>query len=49
MFSVDGPIGSTTVAINTSRATTSFVSSSSTIDLVKAGVNYRFNWGSPVY
>jgi outer membrane immunogenic protein len=40
--------GSTNVTINTSRATTSFVSSSSTIDLVKAGVNYRFNWGGPV-
>ncbi|WP_438275799.1 outer membrane protein [Nitrobacter sp.] len=37
--------GSTNVAINTSRATTNFVRSSETIDLVKAGVNYRFNWG----
>jgi outer membrane immunogenic protein len=39
--------GSTTVAVNTSRGTTNFVDSSSTIDLVKAGVNYRFNWGAP--
>ena len=39
--------GSTNVAINTSLATTSFVRSSETVDIVKAGVNYRFNWGAP--
>lgn len=40
--------GSSLVAVNTSRGTPpNLVSSSSTIDLVKAGVNYRFNWGGP--
>lgn len=39
--------GSTDVTVFTSRGTTNVVSSSSTIDLVKAGVNYRFNWGAP--
>jgi outer membrane immunogenic protein len=46
-------LGSTTVAIHsvtnaTNVATTSFVRSSDTINVVKAGVNYRFNWGGPV-
>ena len=40
--------GSTTVGIASSAVATSFVRSSETIDLVKAGVNYRFNWGGPV-
>lgn len=40
--------GSTNVTINTSLATQSFVRSTETIDMVKAGVNYRFNWGAPV-
>jgi outer membrane immunogenic protein len=40
--------GNTTVGIASSTGTTSFVRSSETIDLVKAGVNYRFNWGGPV-
>jgi outer membrane immunogenic protein len=40
--------GSTTVAIASSTGTTSFVSSSDRIDVVKAGVNYRFNWAGPV-
>jgi outer membrane immunogenic protein len=39
--------GSSTVAVNSSRGTTNFVSSSETIDLVKGGINYRFNWGGP--
>jgi outer membrane immunogenic protein len=39
--------GSTNVTINTSVGTHSFTSSSETIDMVKAGVNYRFNWGGP--
>jgi outer membrane immunogenic protein len=39
--------GSTNVGVNSSLGTTSFVSSSETIDIVKAGVNYRFNWGGP--
>ena len=41
-------LGSTTVAVNSSRGTTNFVSSSDRIDIVKAGINYRFNWGGPV-
>lgn len=44
--------GSNTVTITSvpvaGAVTTSFVRSSETIDLVKAGVNYRFNWGGPV-
>ena len=39
--------GSTNVTINTSVGTSSITSSSETIDMVKAGVNYRFNWGGP--
>jgi outer membrane immunogenic protein len=41
-------LGSTNVAILSSTGTTSFVSSKETIDVVKGGVNYRFNWGGPV-
>ena len=37
--------GSTTVLVSTSRGTTSNVSSSEHLDIVKAGVNYHFNWG----
>ena len=41
-------LGSTNVAILSSTGTTSFVSSKETIDVVKGGINYRFNWGAPV-
>jgi outer membrane immunogenic protein len=41
-------LGSTNVAILSSAGTTSFVSSKETIDVVKGGINYRFNWGAPV-
>jgi outer membrane immunogenic protein len=41
-------LGNKTVQINSTAAATSFVDSSSRIDVVKAGVNYRFNWGGPV-
>jgi outer membrane immunogenic protein len=41
-------LGSTDITVLSSLGTTSFVSSTETIDLVKAGVNYRFNWGGPV-
>ena len=40
--------GSTKVTLNSSNGTQSFVSSSETVNIVKAGVNYRFNWGGPV-
>ena len=40
--------GSTNVTLNSSNGTQSFVSSSETVNIVKAGVNYRFNWGGPV-
>jgi outer membrane immunogenic protein len=40
--------GNSNVTILSSTGTTTFVSSSDTVDLVKAGVNYRFNWGGPV-
>jgi outer membrane immunogenic protein len=40
--------GSTNVTIFPSRGAVSFVTSSETLDLVKVGVNYRFNWGGPV-
>ena len=40
--------GSTNVAILSSVSGISNVSSSEKVDVVKAGVNYRFNWGSPV-
>jgi outer membrane immunogenic protein len=40
--------GSSTVAINTTPGTTNFISTSQTVDLVKGGINYRFNWGGPV-
>jgi outer membrane immunogenic protein len=40
--------GSTNITIVPSRGANSFVTSSDTIDLVKAGLNYRFNWGGPV-
>ena len=39
--------GSANVTLNSSLATQSFVSSSETVNIVKAGVNYRFNWGGP--
>ena len=41
-------LGSTNITILSSLGTTSFVNSTEKIDLVKAGVNYRFNWGGPV-
>jgi outer membrane immunogenic protein len=40
--------GSTNVTLNSSLGTQTFVSSSEKINIVKAGVNYRFNWGGPV-
>jgi outer membrane immunogenic protein len=40
--------GSSTILVTTSNGLTSLVSSSYRVDLVKAGVNYRFNWGGPV-
>ncbi len=41
--------GSRTVSINdTTFGTTSLVSSSDTVDVVKGGINYRFNWGAPL-
>jgi outer membrane immunogenic protein len=40
--------GSKNLAILSSVTGTSFVSSSERLDIVKAGVNYRFNWGGPV-
>jgi len=40
--------GSSNVTLNSSLGTQSFVSSSETVNIVKAGVNYRFNWGGPV-
>ena len=40
--------GSSNVTLNSSLNTQSFVSSSETVNIVKAGVNYRFNWGAPV-
>lgn len=40
--------GSTNLAIVSSANGISNVSSSDTVDVVKAGVNYRFNWGAPV-
>jgi outer membrane immunogenic protein len=40
--------GSATAAVNTSNGLTALVSSSNRVDLVKAGVNYRFNGGGPV-
>jgi outer membrane immunogenic protein len=41
-------MGSTNVAILSSTGTTSFVNSKETINVVKGGINYRFNWGAPV-
>jgi outer membrane immunogenic protein len=40
--------GSKNITIVSSITGTSFVSSSERLDIVKAGVNYRFNWGAPV-
>lgn len=40
--------GTTDLAVVSSRGTTTFVASNLTLDVVKAGVNYRFNWGGPV-
>jgi outer membrane immunogenic protein len=40
--------GSKNVTVIGTATGTSFVSSSQTLDIVKAGVNYRFNWGGPV-
>lgn len=39
--------GSTSLVSTTSLATTSNLSSSERIDIVKGGVNYHFNWGGP--
>jgi outer membrane immunogenic protein len=41
-------LGSTIITVVPSRGTNTFINSSYTIDLVKAGVNYHFNWGGPV-
>jgi hypothetical protein len=40
--------GSENVTLNSSNGTQSFVRSSETVNIVKAGVNYRFNWGNPL-
>jgi outer membrane immunogenic protein len=40
--------GSENVTLNSSNGTQSFVRSSETVNIVKAGVNYRFNWGDPL-
>lgn len=41
--------GSRTVAVNDiTFGTTTIVNSSETVDIIKAGVNYRFNWGAPL-
>lgn len=41
--------GSRTVAVNDiTFGTTTFISSNEKVDIVKAGVNYRFNWGAPL-
>jgi outer membrane immunogenic protein len=40
--------GTTDLTVFSSRGTTSAVASSLRFDVVKAGVNYRFNWGGPV-
>jgi outer membrane immunogenic protein len=40
--------GSSRVAVNQTVGPTTFIDSSSKLDLVKAGVNYRFNWGPGV-
>ena len=40
--------GSKNVTVIGTATGTSFVSSSQTLDIVKAGVNYRVNWGGPV-
>ncbi|MEO6779641.1 MAG: outer membrane beta-barrel protein [Bradyrhizobium sp.] len=39
--------GSSNVTLNSSLGTQNFVSSSEKVNIVKAGVNYRFNWGGP--
>lgn len=41
-------LGNTNVSVVSTATGVSNVSSSSTVEVVKAGVNYRFNWGSPV-
>jgi outer membrane immunogenic protein len=40
--------GSTNITVIPSRGAPSFVTSSESMDLVKVGLNYRFNWGAPV-
>jgi len=40
--------GSTLVTVDHSNGTTSFTDSASKMDIVKAGLNYRFNFGGPV-
>jgi outer membrane immunogenic protein len=40
--------GSENVTVNSSNGVTTFVNSTSREDIVKGGVNYRFNWGGPV-
>lgn len=40
--------GSTTIASVGTVTGTTFLNSSERIDIVKGGVNYRFNWGGPV-
>jgi len=40
--------GSRTVTINNSLGITTFVNSFDTVNIVKAGVNHRFNFGSPM-
>ena len=40
--------GSKIVTVNQTVGAATFVDSSTKLDLVKAGVNYRFNWGGPV-
>ena len=40
--------GSANVTVLSSVTGISNVSTSETVEVVKAGVNYRFNWGAPV-
>jgi outer membrane immunogenic protein len=41
-------LGSKTITVTQSVGANTFLDSSAKLDLVKAGVNYRFNWGGPV-
>jgi outer membrane immunogenic protein len=43
------PIGISHIASATGAFTQTFVNSTEKIDVVKGGINYRFNWGAPSY